>query len=174
MKTISIARDRHLADDPGTGHNRWHPDIEPLVEVDEGDEVALETRDAVDGYLTPQSSVQDVGGLNVGAIHPLTGPVFVKGAHPGDMLEIEFVDIVPQQWAFSAIVPGLGFLRDVMTAPFLAQWDLADGHATSEQIPGIRLPGNPFMGVSGVAPSHAEVETWSQREADLLARGGVV
>ena len=46
MKGIQIDRKRHLADDPKTGHNRWHPDIAPVIEVDEGEEVALETRDA--------------------------------------------------------------------------------------------------------------------------------
>ena len=86
-------------------------------------------------------------------MHPLTGPVFVKGAQPGDMLEIEFTDIIPQPTAFSAILPGLGFLRDVMTEPFLVHWQISDGWATSAQIPGVRIPGAPFMGVSAVAPS---------------------
>ena len=174
MKTVTIDRARHLADQPGTGHNRWHPDIAPILEVEEGEEVALETRDATDGYLTPQSTEADFPSLQVGAIHPLTGPVLVKGARPGDLLEIEFVDIVPQRWAFTAIMPGLGFLRDVMTTPYLVHWDIADGAATSRQLPRVRIPGAPFMGVSGVAPSRAQVEAWSRREADLLARGGMV
>ena len=127
MKTVTIDRTRHLADQPGTGHNRWHPDIPPIVEVEEGEEVALETRDASDGYLTSRSTVADFPTMQVGAIHPLTGPVLVKGARPGDLLEVEFVDIVPQRWAFTAILPGLGFLRDVMTTPYLVHWDIADG-----------------------------------------------
>jgi len=172
MKGIHIDRKRHLADDPKTGHNRWHPDIAPLIEVDEGEEVALETRNALDGYLTSGSTVADFVSLPLGAIHPLTGPVLVKGARPGDLLEIEFVDIVPERWAFSAIMPGLGFLRDVMTTPFLVHWTLADGWATSEQLPGIRVPGAPFMGVSGVAPSRQQVEAWTRREAELAQRGG--
>jgi formamidase len=112
--------------------------------------------------------------LPVGAIHPLTGPVLVKGARPGDLLEVEFVDIVPERWAFTAIVPGLGFLRDVMTTPFLVHWDIADGWATSRQLPRVRIPGGAFMGVSGVAPSRAQVDAWARREAELLARGGLV
>jgi formamidase len=174
MKTVTIDRARHLADQPGTGHNRWHPDISPIVEVEEGEEVALETRDAVDGYLTPRSTEADFPSLQVGAIHPLTGPALVKGARPGDLLEVEFVDIVPQRWAFTAIMPGLGFLRDVMTTPYLVHWDIADGAATSRQLPRVRIPGAPFMGVSGVAPSRAQVEAWARREEELLARGGMV
>src|SRR5579883_2452219 len=83
---IRIDRGKRLAEEPGTGHNRYHPDIAPIV---------------------------DFPALEVGAVHPLTGPVFVKGAMPGDLLEIEFADIIAQPTGFSAIMPGLGFLRDV-------------------------------------------------------------
>jgi formamidase len=79
MRTISIDRWKPLAEEPRPGHNRWHPDIEPIVEVGEGEDLALETRAACDGYLTPRSTVGDLAGLPVGAIHPLTGPVLVKG-----------------------------------------------------------------------------------------------
>ena len=174
MKTISIDRRLPLRDQPKTGHNRWHPEIPPIVEVDEGEEVELQTRDALDGHLHPKSTEADFAGMPVGAIHPLTGPVLVKGARPGDLLEVEFVDIVPQRWAFTGIMPGLGFLRDVMTTPFLVHWDIADGFATSRQLPRVRIPGAPFMGVSGVAPSRQQVEAWTRREADALARGGAV
>jgi formamidase len=171
-KSVSIDRGKHLSDEPHTGHNRWHPDIAPVLEVEEGEEVALDTRDAVDGYLSSASTVDDLGKLPFGAIHPLTGPVLVKGARPGDLLEVEFVEIVPQPWAFSGIVPGLGFLRDVMTTPFLVHWQIADGWASSQQVPGVRLPGAPFMGVSGVAPSHQQLDAWARREADHASRGG--
>ena len=97
----------------------------------------------------------------------------VKGARPGDLLEVEFREIVPQPWAFSGIIPGLGYLRDVMTTPFLVHWTIADGWATSPQIPGVRIPGASFMGVSGVAPSRAQVDAWARREADVAARGGM-
>jgi formamidase len=174
VPSIRIDRSKHLAEEARTGHNRWHPDVPPAIEVAEGEEVLLETRDAVDGYLTPRSTVADFASLPTGGIHPLTGPVYVKGASPGDLLEIEFVDIVPGTWGFSAILPGLGFLRDVMATPFLVHWSLADGWATSPQLPGIRIPGGPFMGVSGVAPSRDQLEAWTRREADLAQRGGVV
>ena len=82
-----------------------------------------------------------------GLIHPLTGPVYVKGAQPGDVLEVEFLDILPQAQAFSAILPGFGFLRDVCTTPFLVHWHISDGWATSPQLPGVRIPGAPFMGI---------------------------
>src|SRR5580693_8954755 len=172
MHSIRIDRAKRLAHEPELGHNRFHPDIAPIVEVGEGEEIALETRDALDGQITPATTVADFPSINAGAVHPLTGPVFVKGAEPGDMLEIEFTDIIAQPTAFSMIMPGLGFLRDVMTDPFLVHWRLADGWATSAEIPGVRIPGAPFMGVSGVAPSAVKLAEWTAREQRVIDKGG--
>jgi formamidase len=174
MHTVRIDRSKPLAEEPHVGHNRYHPDIPPVAEVGEGEEIALETRDALDGQIKPETTVADFASLNAGVVHPLTGPVFVKGAMPGDMLEIEFTDIIAQPRAFSAIMPGLGFLRDVFAEPFLVHWRIADGWATSAQIPGVRIPGAPFMGVSAVAPSAEALAAWTAREQRALDRGGFV
>ncbi len=109
MKSISIDRSKRLKDDPGTGHNRWHPDIEPIVEADPGEEVVLETRDAVDGNVVYGS---EQVGEGLGGVHPLTGPVYVNGAQPGDLLEIEYLEITPQNWGFTRLGPTGGFLAD--------------------------------------------------------------
>jgi formamidase len=173
MHAIRIDRDKPLAAEPHSGHNRYHPDIAPVVEIGEGEEIALETRDALDGQIKPGMVAADLASLDAGAVHPLTGPVFVKGAMPGDILEIEFTDIIAQPTAFSAIVPGLGFLRDVMTEPFLVHWRIADSWATSAQIPGVRIPGAPFMGVSAVAPSVEKLAEWTAREQRVIDAGGL-
>jgi formamidase len=172
MHAIRIDRSKRLCDQPNCGHNRYHPDIASVIEIGEGEEIALETLDALDGQITPATTVADFAALDTGAVHPLTGPVFVKGAMPGDVLEIEFTDIVAQPTAFSAIMPGLGFLRDVMTEPFLVHWDIKDGWATSAQLPGVRIPGAPFMGVSAVAPSATALAAWTAREQRVIDRGG--
>jgi formamidase len=173
-KAVRIDRNKPLAAEPHCGHNRFHPDIAPILEVAEGEEVVLETRDGCDCQIGPDATVADLAHLDPGRIHPLTGPLFVKGAEPGDMIEIEFLDIVPQSTAFSAIVPGLGFLRDVMTTPFLVQWKISDGWATSADIPGVRIPGAPFMGISGTAPSAQNLKEWTEREQRALDAGGFV
>ena len=174
MKSVEIDRSKRLVDQPKTGHNRWHPDVPPILEADEGEEILLETRDGVDGQLGPSVTAEGMAAMDAGAVHPITGPVLVKGARPGDLLEIEFVDILPQPHAFTGIVPGLGFLRDLYTVPYLVHWSIADGWATSKELPGVRIPGASFMGVIGVAPSHAQVTAWAKREQDLLTRGGLV
>ena len=174
MKIVEIDRTKRLSDQPSTGHNRFHPEVPPIVSVDEGEEVVLATRDGIDGQLGPATSEADMAAMQTGAIHPLTGPVFVSGAAPGDVLEVEFLDIAPQPHAFTAIFPGLGFLRDLYTTPYLVHWQIRDGWATSAKLPGVRIPGAPFMGVSGVAPSAAQVRAWAAREKDLMTRGGMV
>src|SRR6266849_5584330 len=173
MRAIRIDRGKPLADEPHLGHNRYHPDIAPVAEIAEGEEIALETRDALDGQIKPGMAAADLASVEAGAVHPLTGPVFVKGAAVGDILEIEFTDIVPQPVAFSAIMPGLGFLRDVFPEPFLVHWQIRDGWATSAQIPGVRIPGAPFMGVSAVAPSAVKLAESTAREQRVIDKGGL-
>ena len=60
-----------------------------------------------------------------GLVHPLTGPVEVAGARPGDLLVAEILEVIPEPFGFTAQVPGFGFLRDDFPGPFLVRWDLA-------------------------------------------------
>ena len=173
MQSITIDRNKRLKEEPHTGHNRWHPDIPPLIEVEPGEEVVLETRDASDCQIKPGMTVADLTNLDAKVAHPLTGPVYIKGARPGDLLEIEYLDILPQPHGWTRNRPGAGFLRDLFTEPYLAHWDITDGWATSPQIPGVRIPNGSFMGTAGIAPSRAQLEAWSRREAALVARGGI-
>ena len=172
MQSIAINRNKRLKEEPHTGHNRWHPDIPPILEVEPGEEVVLETRDASDSQIKPGMTVADLDRLDAKVAHPLTGPVYIKGAVPGDLLEIEYIDIVPQAVGWTRNRPGAGFLRDLYPEPYLVHWEMADGWATSPQLPGVRIPNGSFMGTAGIAPSHAQLAEWARREADLVARGG--
>ena len=141
--------------------------------MDPGEEVVLETRDASDVQIKPGMTAADLTGLDSKVAHPLTGPVYIKGAKPGDLLEIEYVDVIPQPYGWTRNRPGSGFLRDLFLEPYLVHWDMKDGWATSQQIPGVRIPDGSFMGTAGIAPSPAQVEQWTEREADLVRRGGI-
>lgn len=161
--TVPLVADGHV------GHNRWHEEIEPVLEIDPGDLVVFETRDSVDGQIGPDTDVGDLDHVSTGRVHPLTGPVFVRGAQPGDLLEAALVDIAPDPWesrGFTRQLPGFGLLRDEFPDPYLVHWRLiGKEYAESDQLPGVRIPGNPFPGIVGVAPS---------RESDLSSRGGIV
>jgi formamidase len=165
---IRIDVSKTLLDEPNTGHNRWHPDIPPRVRCEPGDEVVLETRDAFDGQMGLDATP------NLDVVHPLTGPVYVEGAEPGDLLEVEILDVEPARYGYTVQVPGFGFLRDVFPEPFKVNWDIADGWATSADLPGVRIPGSPFMGTIGLSPGHALLAATAQREQALLDRGGFV
>jgi formamidase len=173
MKSVEIDRSKRLKEEPGKGHNRWHPDIPPILEVEEGEEVVLETRDASDCQIKPAMAVDDLVGLDAKVAHPLTGPVYIKGAEPGDLLEIQYLDIAPQPHGWTRVRPGAGFLRDLFPQPYLAHWEIKDDWATSPQLPGVRIPNGSFMGTAGIAPSRAQMEAWTRREADLARRGGI-
>ncbi|MBZ5601291.1 MAG: acetamidase/formamidase family protein [Acidobacteriia bacterium] len=170
-----IRIDRHLplASQPDKGHNRWHPDIPPAVRIPAGSFVELETLDAVDGQIKPGTTASDLS-VDLNRAHPLTGPVYVDGAEPGDLLAVHIEKIVTAGSAFTAILPGFGYLRDLFLTPFLVHWDLAGGYATSKDLPGVRIAGAPFMGVMGVAPSHELMQRIVNREAELASRGGFV
>ena len=171
---ISVDRSKTLKEEPAHGHNRWHPDIQPVAEIEPGHVVGLETRDAFDGFITPATTAEDLQNADFGVVHPLTGPVYVKGADPGDILEVTLVEIEPQPFGFTVQVPGFSFLRSDFTEPHIVRWTIENGFATSNDLPGVRIPGAPFMGVLGLAPSHELLRQINQREADLAERGGTV
>jgi len=173
-KGISIDRSKRLREEPHKGHNRWHPDIAPVIEVAPGEEVTLETRDAVDLQIGPRTTVKDLEKMERTVAHPLTGPVYVKGAKPGDLLEIEYLDILPERYGWTRFSPGFGFLPDLFDHYFVVHWDITPEYATSPQLPGVRIPNGAFMGTAGLAPSREQLRIWSRREKELADRGGKV
>jgi formamidase len=173
-REIRIDRNRPLTAQAESGHNRWHPDIPPLLQCDPGDEVVLETRDALDGQLTADTTLAQVAQADLGVVHPLTGPVYVAGAEPGDLLEVDILEVMPEPFGFTSQIPGFGFLADVFTEPFLARWRIDQGFATSSDIPGVRIPGAPFMGTIGLSPGHDLLRRTLAREQAALDAGGAV
>ncbi len=64
MKGIEIDRSKRLKEEPDRGHNRWHPDIPPVLEVEPGEEVVLETRDALDGQILSGVTTAELEGMD--------------------------------------------------------------------------------------------------------------
>ncbi len=114
--------------------------------------VTFELRDSRDGTLTRDSRHADLPAIPSLA-HPLTGPLEVRGAQPGDVLEIDVLGYETDDFAWTAIWPGSGFLGDLFPDPFLARWELDGEHARSQDVPGVAVPAGVFAGVIGVAPS---------------------
>jgi formamidase len=152
-------------------HNRWHPDLEPVAEISPGEEIRLETEDGLAGQLTRESSHGDAAGLDLGLGHPLTGPVFVTGAKPGDVLEVELLAYETADFGATPVIPGFGYLADLFTEPHLVTWEIARGFARSDELPGVAVPEETFAGVVGVAPSLERLELFRRREEALRGRG---
>src|SRR5256884_6996973 len=167
------------ADDPAC-HNRFHPAIKPVITVKPGDTVIMETRDAFDGQITPASTAADAiptflgGPLSLNLVHPLTGPVAIQGAEPGDLLVVHIVDIIQADFAYTINVPAFGFLRSEVPGPAILHWDIKGDVATSRDLPGVRIHAEPSMGTTGIALSVAKTEEVYQREHELAGRGGFV
>ena len=84
------------------------------------------------------------------------------------------MDIVPDQYGYTVIAPGFGFLRDIFTEPYIVNWRLTRTGAVSPQMPCITVPYEAFPGSIGVMPGMPEVEKIKAREAGLAAVGGAV
>jgi formamidase len=155
-------------------HNRWHPDLEPVERVAPGDTLRLECDDGLAGQLTRASTHADAGMLDLGLGHPLSGPVHVEGAEPGDVLEVEFVSYEPADFGVTAVIPGFGFLADLFPDPYVVPWELRGGVGRSPELPGVAVPEATFAGVVGVAPSHELMEEQRRREDAIAEAGGAV
>jgi formamidase len=161
---IEIDRSTPLHEGAARGHNRWHPELEPIGTVAPGDELTFELRDSRDRQLTRDSTHADL--LDTPSIaHPLTGPVAVEGAEPGDLLELDIAGYETDDFGWTAIWPGSGFLGDLFDSPFIVRWELDGAHARSEQLPGIAVPACVHAGTIGVAPSWELFERAREREA---------
>ncbi len=171
---VEIDRARTLAQQPETGHNRWHPGIPPIVVADPGDLVILDTRDALDGQIGPDTTAEQTGATDLSVVHPLTGPVYINDAEPGDILEVAIERVDADSVGFTAQIPGFGFLRDFFPEPYVVHWQMEGDYATSPDLPGVRIPGSPFMGTIGVAPSPELLRQITEREEELRQRGGMV
>jgi acetamidase/formamidase len=131
----------------------WDNSVEPALEVEPGDEVLLHVRDASDEQIHAGSGVEDVAKLDFTHVNPVSGPVFVKGAAPGDALAVELLEFRPQGWGWTAIIPGFGLLADEYPEPWLriSAVDAESGRVRFAD--GITLPYRPFPGTIGVAPA---------------------
>ena len=125
-----------------------HPENEPAVTIDSGDDLMVETWDAFEGIREP-------GVLQEKSLKgPATGPIYVNSAEPGDALRVEFVSIKPKENPAHMVMPGRGFLEAEFTEgyPTVMSIDGADLVLPS----GMRLPLNPSMGLVATTPTYPQ------------------
>ena len=98
MGALRVSREvgKPLAEQLDIGHNRWHPDIPPIAEVDLGEDVILECPGYDDYQLQDNDNTGDVETMDLTRVHPLVGPVAIRGAEPGDLLVVDLLGLSPR------------------------------------------------------------------------------
>jgi acetamidase/formamidase len=146
---VALPSVSHTVLRPDPPHYSWNNALAPRLEVRPGETVTFETRDAGDGHFGPTTTAADIL-THTFRGHPLTGPVFVQGAQPGDTLQVDVLEVTPADYGWTAVIPGLGLLQDDFHEPHLRIWDLHDRQ--SARLDDLaRIPLDPFCGVMGVA-----------------------
>ena len=137
-------------------HLGWDNSFEPVLRIDPGQSVEFEIFDASGEQLNPDSSLDDVAALDFGRVNPVTGPVYIEGAEPGDALKVTLLEFAPSGWGWTANIPGFGLMADQFTDPALHIWTY-DASSLDPALygPGGRVPLKPFTGTIGVAPAEA-------------------
>ena len=133
-------------------HNRWNRDLAPRLTVRSGETVTVQTREASDGHFNPASTSADVATRDRGRVHPLTGPIWVQGAAPGDVLQVDIIGYELPDWGWTCISPPAGFLGDEIGESYLHIWNFDHHSQTAQLKPGIQVAiDRPFLGVIGLA-----------------------
>jgi acetamidase/formamidase len=131
-------------------HSRWNRALPPRLTIAPGDTVHFECLDSSGAQVQPRMTLPEYLKMDRGRIHALTGPIFVSGSEPGDVLQIEVLEVAHKGWGWSSVVEGLGFLKERFSDPYLFIWELE--REVSRSLAPAVVPLRPFCGVMGVAP----------------------
>lgn len=135
-------------------HFGWDRSIAPVAHIAPGESLEFDVADASAGQLSPSSLAGDIARLDFSKVNPVTGPIFIDGAQPGDILKVTLLSFLPSGWGWTANIPGFGLLADDFREPALHVWSY-DSATLSPAAFGRwgNVPLKPFTGTIGVAPA---------------------
>ena len=133
-------------------HLGWDNSLPAALTVTPGEELVLELQDASGNRVQKNSTADLIPTLLPDNANPLTGPVWVDGAQPGDTLVVDLLDYAIGNWGWTAIFPEFGLLSADFPDPYLhtSEYNAQEILFTDD----IRLPTRPFAGTIGVAPAN--------------------
>jgi acetamidase/formamidase len=133
-------------------HYGWDHSIPPVEHVAPGSTLEFECIDSGSGHFTASSTVADVSTLDFSKVNPVTGPIYVEGARPGDALKVTILSFSPSGFGWTANIPGFGLLADQFKEPGLTLWKY-DPNTLEPALFGqyARVPLKPFAGTIGLA-----------------------
>ena len=132
-------------------HFVWDRALAPAMRIRSGDVVSLKTQEVSGGQVHPGDPAEAVARFDRSRVYPLTGPIYVDEARPGDVLAIEMLAITQGEWGWTANIPGRGLLADEFPDPYIRYFEL-HGRTAVPFRDGITVPLAPFPGTIGVAP----------------------
>lgn len=135
--------------DDAEPHAFWDNSHPARIRVEPGDDVVFETLEGT-GQISPDSPDEALATLDPTKIHPLTGPVYVESAEPGDTLVVDVIALEHRGWGWNGVIPGFGLLADDFETPYIHHYALEGDTCVFRD--DIRIPFEPFCGVMGVAP----------------------
>ena len=131
-------------------HTVWDSSIKPAARVAPGDTLTLQINNASGGQIDAQSTATVLDTLDFSLLNPVTGPVEVLGAAPGDTLVVDIVAIEFEEWGWTANIPGFGLLSDDFPEPALRISKVSE---TTVEFPGgLLVPRNAMIGTIGLPP----------------------
>ncbi len=130
-------------------HSVWDRSLKPRLRIASGDKVEIQCVDASGGQVRPGMTTAEYLAIDSTRFHALTGPIWIEGAEPGDVLQVDVMTTRHSGWGWSSVIEGLGFLKDRFRDPYLFHWRL-EGESTRSLAPAV-VPLRPFLGVMGVA-----------------------
>jgi amidase len=145
---VEIGRDQHVWS--------FSPTMTPVVTVQSGAVLRLETNDCFHGQVTSEADTADT--LDMTQVNAATGPIAVEGAEPGDTLLVELLEVNPGPQGAAMIIPGWGQLIDQVKAPATRIFRVEDG--TVHMNDRVRFPTRPMVGVIGVATESEELASF--------------
>ncbi|MFT3987778.1 acetamidase/formamidase family protein [Aestuariivirga sp.] len=135
-------------------HHGWDNKNTPALRIAPGESISFDTVDSSGGQLSARSTLADLAVLDFSKVNPVTGPVYIDGAEPGDAVKVTLLEFGPSGWGWTANIPGFGLLADQFKEPALHIWSY-DAKALTPALygPGGRVPLKPFCGTIGLAPA---------------------
>ena len=133
-------------------HYGWDNAFVPAATVAPGSTVNFECLDSGNGHFKQGSTAAAVGALDFSKVNPVTGPIFIDGAAPGDAIKVTIEQFQPSGFGWTAIIPGFGLLADDFKTPGLTLWtydpkSMAPAAFSSQA----KVPLKPFAGTIGLA-----------------------
>jgi amidase len=129
---------------------RYEPAAMPVLTVSVGDRIRAETAHHLALYKRRLSETDLIESLPLDRVNPLTGPIAIEGAKPGDALVVRIEEIEVGDRGDCPLIPGIGLMQEHLRAPYMRIFEVRDGIVQFEN--GIRFPVAPVVGDLGTCP----------------------